>query len=145
MEAKWERERGITAVAKAGGNKTHEADWFMLRGSRRYYQGDVASALEFARAADEPVSFFAGHLTRAEHVSFYSLIIVASYDGAAPAEKPALDALLRRNRAQLANWADHCAANFLAMRLLVEAEQGADRRRAGGGDGPLRECDQRGA
>ena len=117
-----EDEQQCTATIRARGNKSFEADWFMLLARQRYLCGELDRAYEFARAADSLLPFSAGFVTRSEHTFYHALIIAALYPSAAPDRGRELDDELATRRAELRAWAENCPANFRHMHLLIEAE-----------------------
>jgi predicted ATPase/signal transduction histidine kinase len=109
-------------IIGARGNKSFEADWFLLLSMLRYYSGAYREAFDAAKTASELLPFAAGFVTRAEHVFFYSLILTALYPCATAAERAQFDAQIKRHRGELRSWAELCPANREHMYLLVEAE-----------------------
>jgi signal transduction histidine kinase len=115
-------ELACTAVIQARGNRSFEADWYLLLSMQRYYCGSYKEAYEYARTTAALVPFAAGFVTRVEHVFFYSLALTALYPDANEAERTDYETQLAANRQQLARWGALCPDNFQHMHLVVEAE-----------------------
>jgi predicted ATPase/signal transduction histidine kinase/tRNA A-37 threonylcarbamoyl transferase component Bud32 len=115
-------EAACTAEIQARGNRSFEADWFMVLTIQRYYAEDFAAAYEFARTAATLQPFCAGFITRAEHAMFLGLSMAAVYSDAGPERRAELDAGLETIRAQMRRWVGLCPENHEHMQLLVEAE-----------------------
>jgi predicted ATPase/signal transduction histidine kinase/tRNA A-37 threonylcarbamoyl transferase component Bud32 len=115
-EATW------TAEIKGRGNRSFEADWFMVLTIQRYHADDFAAALEFAEIASALQPFCAGLVTRVEHAMFHALAMTACYAQAAENERRAFDAKLEAIRASMRRWVSLCPENTEHMQGLVEAE-----------------------
>jgi predicted ATPase/signal transduction histidine kinase len=115
-EAAW------TAEIKSRGNRSFEADWFMVLTMQRYYAGNFAAALEFAEVAAALQPFCAGLVTRVEHAMFRALAIAARYSEATRSEHAVFDARLEEIRASMRRWVSLCPQNTEHMQRLVEAE-----------------------
>jgi predicted ATPase/predicted signal transduction protein with EAL and GGDEF domain len=111
-----------TAAIQARGNRSFEADWFMILTILRYHAGDFAAAHAFAEIAEDLQPFCAGFVTRAEHAMFYALAIAAVYPAATAEQRAAHDAKLAAIREQMWRWVKLCPNNVVHMQLLVEAE-----------------------
>lgn len=108
-------------IADTQANQTALGQYWVARLQGAYLLGDIATA---RRAAYEGARYIqAGNLgmvTSAEH-SFYTALTLM-HGRPAAAALGALTAELAPLRAQLANWAHHCPANFLHKHQIVEAE-----------------------
>jgi predicted ATPase/signal transduction histidine kinase/tRNA A-37 threonylcarbamoyl transferase component Bud32 len=111
-----------TAVIQARGNRSFEADWFMVLTIQRYYAEDYRGAHEAAKIAAGLQPFCAGFVTRVEHAMFFALTMAALYAEGAPNERAEYDAALEAIRGDMRRWAELCPENHEHMRLLVEAE-----------------------
>ena len=112
----------LTAEIKARGNRSFEADWFMILTIQRYHAGDFAGALEFATIASTLQPFCAGFVTRVEHATFFALAMAARYTDAGEHDRADLDAKLEAIRAEMRRWVSLCPENTEHMQRLVEAE-----------------------
>ncbi len=115
-------EEAWTAEIQARGNRSFEADWFMLLTILRYHAEDFAAAHAFAEIAAGLQPFCAGFVTRAEHALFYALSTAAVYPTANRAQRAAHDTKLAGIREQMRRWVALCPENIEHMQLLVEAE-----------------------
>jgi predicted ATPase/signal transduction histidine kinase/tRNA A-37 threonylcarbamoyl transferase component Bud32 len=115
-------EAACTAEIQARGNRSFEADWFMMLTIQRYYAGDFAAAYEFAKIAASLQPFCAGFITRAEHAMFLALSMIAVYPDAEDERHTELDLGLTAIREQMRRWVSLCPENHEHMQLLVEAE-----------------------
>ncbi len=115
-------EAALTAEIQARGNRSFEADWFMLLAIQRYMAEDFAAALEHAKVAATLQPFCAGFVTRAEHALFYALAMAAGYPAAGESERAELDAKLEAIRADMRRWVSLCPENTEHMQRLIEAE-----------------------
>jgi signal transduction histidine kinase len=119
-EARTETEQ--TAVIQARGNRSFEADWFMVLTIQRYYADDFRAAHEFAKIAAGLQPFCAGFVTRVEHAMFFALSMAALYTEATPEQRVEYDRTLETIRGDMRRWAELCPENHAHMQLLVEAE-----------------------
>jgi len=115
-------EAARTAEIQARGNRSFEADWFMVLTILRYHAEDFAGAHAFAEIAAGLQPFCAGFVTRPEHALFYALATAAVYSSADEQGQRAHDAKLAAIREQMRRWVALCAENVEHMQLLVEAE-----------------------
>jgi predicted ATPase/predicted signal transduction protein with EAL and GGDEF domain/tRNA A-37 threonylcarbamoyl transferase component Bud32 len=115
-------EAARTAVIQARGNRSFEADWFMILTILRFHAEDFAAAHAFAEMAAGLQPFCAGFVTRAEHALFHALATAAVYPAADPDARGGYDAKLAAIREQMRRWVTLCAENIEHMQLLVEAE-----------------------
>jgi predicted ATPase/signal transduction histidine kinase/tRNA A-37 threonylcarbamoyl transferase component Bud32 len=111
-----------TAAIQARGNRSFEADWFMVLTIQRYYAEDFRAAHEFAKIAAGLQPFCAGFVTRVEHAMFFALTITALYGAATPEQRAEYDRTLDTIRGDMRRWAELCPENHAHMQLLVEAE-----------------------
>jgi predicted ATPase/signal transduction histidine kinase/tRNA A-37 threonylcarbamoyl transferase component Bud32 len=115
-------EASLTAEIQARGNRSFEADWFMVLTIQRFHAGDFAAAHEFAESAATLQPFCAGFATRVEHALFFALATAAVYADAPEDRRTAYDEKLAAVREQMRRWVALCPANTEHMQLLVEAE-----------------------
>ncbi len=115
-------EDACTAEILARGNRSFEADWFMMLTIQRYYAEDFAAAHEFAKIAASLQPFCAGFITRAEHAMFLALSMAAVYPNAELERRDELDMGLDSIREQMRRWVTLCPENHVHMQLLVDAE-----------------------
>ena len=115
-------ESARTAEIQARGNRSFEADWFMVLTILRYHAEDFAGAHAFAEVAAGLQPFCAGFVTRPEHALFYALATTAVYPFANARQRETYDAKLAAIREQMRRWVVLCAENVEHMQLLVEAE-----------------------
>jgi predicted ATPase/class 3 adenylate cyclase len=94
----------------------------ILKAQALYLFGRPQDALEATREIEGMLSFIVNHVNLADHLLYQSLSLAALWGGGATVEGGATLERLRANLAQLAVWADSCPDNFLAKRLMVEAE-----------------------
>jgi predicted ATPase/GAF domain-containing protein len=111
-----------TAAIQARGNRSFEADWFMVLTIQRYYAEDFAAAHRFAKIAAGLQPFCAGFATRAEHALFFALATTAVYAQATPAQRKELDSELEAVRESMRRWVALSPENTEHSQLLVEAE-----------------------
>jgi predicted ATPase/GAF domain-containing protein len=115
-------EAAHTAAIKARGNRSFEADWFMVLTILRYHAEDFAGAYELAKVSAGLQPFCAGFVTRVEHAMFFALATTALYHEATAARRAEYDAELATIRGDMRRWAELCPENHEHMQLLVEAE-----------------------
>jgi predicted ATPase/C4-dicarboxylate-specific signal transduction histidine kinase len=115
-------EQSRTAAIQKRGNRSFEADWFMVLTILRYHAEDFAAAHAFAEIAATLQPFCAGFVTRVEHALFYALATAAVYPSATAEQRAVHDAKLAAIRGDMRRWAELCAENTEHMQLLVEAE-----------------------
>ncbi|HEY3516753.1 MAG TPA: diguanylate cyclase, partial [Gammaproteobacteria bacterium] len=115
-------ESARTAEIRARGNRSFEADWFMVLTILRYHAEDFAAAHAFAEIAAGLQPFCAGFVTHAEHALFYALATAAVYPSADARQRENYDAKLAAIREQMRRWVTLCPENTEHMQLLVEAE-----------------------
>jgi signal transduction histidine kinase len=115
-EAAW------TAVIQARGNRSFEADWFMMLTIQRYYADDFVAAHRYAKISAGLQPFCAGFVTRSEHALFFALATAALYPQATPEQRAEYDADLATIRDSMTRWVALCPENHEHSRLLVEAE-----------------------
>lgn len=87
-----------------------------------YLFGRPAEALEATRAIDDKLSYIVNHPNLADRLLYQSLSLSALLDGYDSETRAGALQQLSANLAQLSVWADNCPENFLAKRLIVEAE-----------------------
>jgi predicted ATPase/signal transduction histidine kinase/tRNA A-37 threonylcarbamoyl transferase component Bud32 len=115
-------EASHTAIIRARGNRSFEYDWFLRLAMQRYYCGELAQALEFARTAEELVPYAAGFVTRGEQALFGTLAMTALHAGVDASQRQRFDADIERNRELLRQWSERCPENYGHLYLIVEAE-----------------------
>jgi signal transduction histidine kinase len=115
-------ETARTVAIQARGNRSFEADWFMILTILRYHAEDFTAAHAFAEISAGLQPFCAGFVTRAEHALFHALTTAAVYPAADAKQRAAYDTTLAAIRDQMRRWVSLCAANTEHMQLLVEAE-----------------------
>ncbi|MGQ7847267.1 AAA family ATPase [Granulosicoccus sp. 3-233] len=87
-----------------------------------YLFGRPAEALEETRAIEDKLSYIVNHPNLAERLLYQSLALSALAAGQDDDTRMRTMDQLSDNLAQLTLWAEHCPENFLAKRLMVEAE-----------------------
>lgn len=87
-----------------------------------YLHGDSEGASRSAAEAQALQPFTLGQYTNLEALHYGSLSLIRLLEKAAPAERAARLAEVRRRQQQLKMWAELCPANLLHCYLLVEAE-----------------------
>ncbi len=115
-------EAALTAEIQARGNRSFEADWFMVLTIQRFHAGEFVAAHQFAEIAAGLQPFCAGFATRAEHALFFALATAAVYADATEEKRAEYDAKLEVIREQMRRWVALCPENTAHMQLLVEAE-----------------------
>jgi predicted ATPase/class 3 adenylate cyclase/tRNA A-37 threonylcarbamoyl transferase component Bud32 len=94
----------------------------ILKAQALYLFGRPKEALEATREIEGMLSFIVNHPNLADRLLYQSLSIAALWDGSGSEEESAAMDQLKGNLAQLKVWSDNCPDNFLAKRLMVEAE-----------------------
>jgi predicted ATPase/signal transduction histidine kinase len=115
-------EQQCTEAIRARGNRSFEADWFMLLAKQRYLCGDVNRAYELCQEAERLLPFSAAFITRSEHSFYYALTAARRHDEAEAPERADLERLVAARHEELKTWAADYAPNFAHMELLVAAE-----------------------
>jgi signal transduction histidine kinase len=115
-EAQW------TEATLARGNRSFEADWFMMLTIQRYHAEDFDAAHGFAERAAALQPFCAGFATRVEHAMYYALAMAAVYKKAPRAARAGYDAKLAVIRDEMRRWVALCPENTEHMQLLIDAE-----------------------
>ncbi|WP_225412586.1 trifunctional serine/threonine-protein kinase/ATP-binding protein/sensor histidine kinase [Stigmatella hybrida] len=89
----------------------------------RFMCGDYAGARRAADKAEELLRANNGILFFREFHLYRALALAACFGEAPPEEQPQLLEAIGRHQEQLAEWAQHCPANFHALEQLVAAER----------------------
>lgn len=94
----------------------------ILKAQALYLFGRPKQALDATREIDGMLSYVVNHPNLADRLLFQSLSLAALWEGTGSHEDRAAMTQLQANLAQLKVWSENCPDNFLAKRLLVEAE-----------------------
>ena len=94
----------------------------ILKAQALYLFGRPKQALDAIREIDGMLSYIVNHPNLADRLLYQSLSLTALWDEGGSTEAQAAMQLLRTNLAQLKVWSESCPDNFLAKRLMVEAE-----------------------
>ena len=94
----------------------------ILKAQALYLFGRPKEALDATREIETMLSYIVNHPNLADHLLFQSLSIAALWGTSEVDEKDDLMKRLEANLEQLRVWSDGCPDNFLAKRLMVEAE-----------------------
>jgi predicted ATPase/class 3 adenylate cyclase/tRNA A-37 threonylcarbamoyl transferase component Bud32 len=94
----------------------------ILKAQALYLLGRPKEALDATRDIEGMLSFIVNHPNLADRLLYQSLSLAALWDGNGNDERRAAMDQLHANLAQLRVWSDNCPDNFLAKRLMVEAE-----------------------
>ncbi|MEP1933383.1 MAG: GAF domain-containing protein, partial [Roseibium sp.] len=94
----------------------------ILKAQALYLFGRPSEALRATEEIETSLSFIVNHPNLADHLLYQSLSLSALYVGGESEQAVAALEKIRGNLAQLTVWSDNCPDNFLAKRLLVEAE-----------------------
>jgi predicted ATPase/class 3 adenylate cyclase/tRNA A-37 threonylcarbamoyl transferase component Bud32 len=94
----------------------------ILKAQALYLFGRPKEALDATRQIEGRLSFIVNHPNLADRLLYQSLAIAALWEGSGSEEERAAMDQLKGNLAQLQVWSDNCPDNFLAKRLMVEAE-----------------------
>ncbi len=94
----------------------------ILKAQALYLFGQPSEALEATREIDGMLRYIVNHPNLADHLLYQSLSLAALWGGDGSEEGRAAMERMRANLVQLKIWADNCPDNFLAKRLMVEAE-----------------------
>jgi predicted ATPase/class 3 adenylate cyclase/tRNA A-37 threonylcarbamoyl transferase component Bud32 len=91
----------------------------ILKAQALYLFGRPQEALEATREIEGKLSFIVNHPNLADHLLYQSLSLAALGSGV---ENDESIQRIQKSLAQLTVWSDNCPDNFLAKRLMVEAE-----------------------
>lgn len=94
----------------------------ILKAQVLYLFGRPKEALDATREIEDKLSYIVNHPNLADRLLYQSLSLAALYTAYENDEKRAAFKQLQLNLAQLTVWSDNCPENFLAKRLMVEAE-----------------------
>ncbi len=94
----------------------------ILKAQALYLFGRPKEALDATREIEGMLSFIVNHPNLADRLLYQSLSIAALWEGSGSEDEGTAMDQLRANLAQLKVWSDNCPDNFLAKRLMVEAE-----------------------
>jgi tetratricopeptide (TPR) repeat protein len=94
----------------------------ILKAQALYLFGRPKLALEATREIDGMLGFIVNHPNLADHLLYQSLSLTALWNDFGAHEGPAAMEQLLANLSQLKVWSDNCPENFMAKRLMVEAE-----------------------
>jgi predicted ATPase/class 3 adenylate cyclase len=94
----------------------------ILKAQALYLFGRPKEALDATREIEGMLSFIVNHPSLADHLLYQSLSMAALWAGPGSDEGRASLERLQANLAQLKVWSDNCPENYLAKRLMVEAE-----------------------
>jgi predicted ATPase/class 3 adenylate cyclase len=93
----------------------------ILKGQALYLFGQPRQALDATREIDGMLSYIINHPNLADHLLYQSLSMAALWSANSSDAAPMMERL-QSNLAQLRVWSDSCPDNYLAKRLMVEAE-----------------------
>ena len=94
----------------------------ILKAQALYLFGRPKLALEVTREIDGMLGFIVDHPNLADHTLYQSLSLTALWGEFGSIEARIAMERLQANLAQLKVWSDSCPDNFMAKRLMVEAE-----------------------
>lgn len=94
----------------------------VVKAQVHYLYGRLEEALEAVVMAQELLEFYSSSISVAALNFYHSLILAAWYHHAPAGERAVYLATIQTNQRQMRTWSDNCAANFLHLHLLVEAE-----------------------
>ena len=94
----------------------------ILKAQALYLFGRPNEALEATREVEGMLGFIVNHPNLADHLLYQSLSLAALWSGPGSEEGRAAMERLQANLARLTQWSETCPENFMAKRLLVEAE-----------------------
>jgi predicted ATPase/class 3 adenylate cyclase/tRNA A-37 threonylcarbamoyl transferase component Bud32 len=94
----------------------------ILKAQALYLFGRPKEALDATREIEGMLSFIVNHPNLSDRLLYQSLSIAALWEGSGSEDEGTAMDQLRANLAQLKVWSDNCPDNFLAKRLMVEAE-----------------------
>ncbi|MBR0733194.1 AAA family ATPase [Bradyrhizobium japonicum] len=94
----------------------------ILKAQALYLFGRPKLALEATREIDGMLGFIVNHPNLADHLLYQSLSLTALWNDLGANEGPAAMEQLQANLSQLKIWSNSCPDNFMAKRLMVEAE-----------------------
>jgi predicted ATPase/class 3 adenylate cyclase/tRNA A-37 threonylcarbamoyl transferase component Bud32 len=94
----------------------------ILKAQALYLLGQPKQALDATREIEAMLSYIVNHPNLADHLLFQSLSLAALWEETEVHERGGSMERLNANLDQLRVWSDSCQDNFLAKRLMVEAE-----------------------
>ena len=94
----------------------------ILKAQAEFLFGRPKQALQATRDVDEMLSFIVNHPNLADHLLYQSLAIGALCRAGMGGDTTAALEKMRANLERLSVWAENCPENYLAKRLMVEAE-----------------------
>ncbi len=94
----------------------------ILKAQALFLFGQPKEALIATREVEHLLRFIVNHPNLADHLLYQSVALTALWSGGDTDEGRATMERLGANLAQLRVWSDNCPENFLAKRLIVEAE-----------------------
>ncbi|WP_426612522.1 AAA family ATPase [Bradyrhizobium sp. McL0616] len=94
----------------------------ILKAQALYLLGRPREALNATHEIDGMLSYIVNHPNLADRLLFQSLSLAALWEGTGSNQERAAMSQLQANLAQLKVWSENCPDNFLAKRLMVEAE-----------------------
>ncbi|MEO7085013.1 MAG: AAA family ATPase [Gemmatimonadaceae bacterium] len=94
----------------------------ILKAQALYLFGRPDQALTATREVEPLLPFIVNHPNLADHLLYQSLSLAALWGGSATEDGRTAMERLQKNLMQLTVWSDSCPENFLAKRLMVEAE-----------------------
>jgi predicted ATPase/class 3 adenylate cyclase len=94
----------------------------ILKAQALYLLGRPKEALDATREIETMLNYIVNHPNLADHLLYQSLSIAALWGASEVNERDDLMERLEANLDRLRIWSDSCPENFLAKRLMVEAE-----------------------
>jgi class 3 adenylate cyclase len=94
----------------------------ILKAQALYLFGRPQQAYDATREIDDKLSYIVNHPILADRLLYQSLALASLWGGKHSDERRAAMEQLQVNLAQLKKWSDSCPDNFLAKRLMVQAE-----------------------
>lgn len=94
----------------------------IMKAQALYLFGRPAEALEATRDIEDKLSYIVNHPNLADRLLYQSLSLSALLPGYDESLRADSIRQLEENLAQLSLWSENCPENFLAKRLMVEAE-----------------------
>jgi len=94
----------------------------ILKAQALYLFGRPQQALDATLQVQGLLAYVVNHPNLADHLLYQSLSLCALWDGTSDDRRLEVMGTLRANLAQLTLWSESCPDNYLAKRLMVEAE-----------------------
>ncbi|WNG13823.1 AAA family ATPase [Cystobacter fuscus] len=101
---------------------TLKSNYWLARLQARFMSGAYVEAREAADKTTEFLWVMHGTLPHCVYHFYRALTLAACFEEATPEERPRLLEAIQSHQRQLAEWAENCPENFLALERLVSAE-----------------------